>query len=430
MTMISYLIRELSAVSILATAFERDGKTEFEFDATDPAKEFLVNETVQADCPMFYQLMKIKNEGRSFTATENCPDLKEILIYVDFTGIFDRYPSPLTAGRQKLAEKMFTDEGIFVHFGYGLKRYIAFERSANMSRDSKISFVREDYYEAIRERMTLGMNIGKCQLSKLYAYNGLLFSTGYRANAQAFLWARSMIVVDNPKTLVKDVDVITVKDDGTENAMREYTRIAGKQDITITEFDGEGLVSPKAAGYLGERYEDETIQRSFQIRLPYIKGVVHEVDFKGLFAELGVEEITDIWGEKHKVSDVEVILTKSMFKGFGWMTENGLTWKEYLKRCVQYDYDIYVSGTDRQNYKDYTELNYQFISTLAVAEEEFRPKDLPLGWEQSPAQEPRDWLTKMTETVYYDYVADFEGRKRYFAYDSRDKAKLVRANEK
>lgn len=32
---------------------------------------------------------------------------------------------------------------------------------------------------------------------------------------------------------------------------------------------------------------------SFQIRLPYIMGVVHTVDFHALFAELGVTEITD-----------------------------------------------------------------------------------------------------------------------------------------
>ena len=142
--MTSYIIREISAVSIITAALKPDGSTVFEFDATDPAKEYFVNETVQADCPMFYQLMKLKNEGKAFTQTENCPDLKEIIFYVDFAGVFNRTLSPVTAERQELCEKMFTDKGIFVHFGYGLKRYIAFERSANMSRASKISFIRED----------------------------------------------------------------------------------------------------------------------------------------------------------------------------------------------------------------------------------------------------------------------------------------------
>ena len=44
--------------------------------------------------------------------------------------------------------------------------------------------------------------------------------------------------------------------------------------------------------------------------MPYIKGVVHEVDIKSLFAELGVPVIVDIWGNKHPIEDIDLILTK------------------------------------------------------------------------------------------------------------------------
>ena len=43
-----------------------------------------------------------------------------------------------------------------------------------------LAFVREEVYEPLRKRMMLGMTIGKCQLSKLYAYNGLMFTNGFR----------------------------------------------------------------------------------------------------------------------------------------------------------------------------------------------------------------------------------------------------------
>lgn len=48
--------------------------------------------------------------------------------------------------------------------------------------------------------------------------------------------------------------------------------------------------------------------------------------------------IQDIWGNWHSADDVELILTRSMFKGFGWMMENGISWSEYLRRCLQYDH--------------------------------------------------------------------------------------------
>ena len=159
--------------------------------------------------------------------------------------------------------------------------------------------------------MMLGMNIGQCQLSKLYAYNALLFTDGRRYQDDSLLSVKHIVVIDNPKSIVKNASVISVEDDGTDNPVRKYHRVEKTADIEITEFDGEGLVSAELAGKIDD--SENHLHHSFQIRLPYIKGVVHEVDFKSLFAELGISEITDIWGNQHRVSDVELIINKSMF---------------------------------------------------------------------------------------------------------------------
>ena len=59
---------------------------------------------------------------------------------------------------------------MFIDFGRGEQRYLAFERSGSMGRQAKLSFLRADVYDAVRERIMLGMTVGSCQLSKLYAY--------------------------------------------------------------------------------------------------------------------------------------------------------------------------------------------------------------------------------------------------------------------
>ena len=59
------------------------------------------------------------------------------------------------------------------------------------------------------------------------------------------------------------------------------------------------------------------IHTSFQIRLPYVKGMLHQVDFKDFRLSCGTDTITDFWGETHAVRDADVILIKSMFKGCG-----------------------------------------------------------------------------------------------------------------
>ncbi len=51
----------------------------------------------------------------------------------------------------------------------------------------------------------------------------------------------------------------------------------------------------------------------------------------------------------------------------------------------------------------HTELNYQFLNTVSIREE-FRPRDLPDGWDHSPEEDERNWLTKQTEVAYYNFL--------------------------
>ena len=404
---VKYLIPEISALDIISSSKEKNGEYSFYFDTTEISKEYMVKETLQDDCPIFYQAMCIL-EGENFQPSAVCEKLRDVFVYIDFSGIFDRKPVGKVLEWQQKAEFMFKPEGITLNFGKENIRFVAFERSASMSRENRLSFVRADIYEALKERMMLGMNIGKCQLSKLCAYNALLFTSGRRIENDALLSDKIIIVIDNPESIVPDVDIITVTDDGTDNPMRKYTRVETKADIKITEFDGEGLISKRLSNSL------DGIHNSYQIRMPYIKGVVHEVDFASLFDELGVTEITDIFGNKHNPHDVDLIINKSMFKGYGWMLENNLTWAEYLDRCRKYNHALYISGTDKAEIHDAIELNYQFLNTLAMTTDEFRPADLSLGWNSNPEWDNRDWITKTTETEYYKLVGDYGVRREHF----------------
>ena len=337
--------------------------------------------------------LTIRTRSETGRTTERARSSKESVDRLFFLSLFK-------------AEWLFRPEGIELVFYRGPVRFRAFERSASMSRNNRLSFVRADLYNALWEAMTLGMTIGNCQLSKLYAYNGLMFTSGQVIGKDYYsLDADHIIVVDNPRSIIKDVPVITVEDDGSDGSVRRYTRVEKRMDVEVLEFDGEGLISQELALRLDPFGYEKHDHHSFQIRLPYIKGVVHEVDIKSLFAELGVDEIEDIEGVRHPVSKVDMILTKSMCKGWGWMQENGLRWKEYLERCRRYGHKLFVSNMDRRSRDGLTELNFQLLNTAAITAEEYRPRSLPLGWETSPVDQDRTWFTKATETAYYsDYM--------------------------
>ena len=154
----------------------------------------------------------------------------------------------------------------------------------------------------------MDMTIGDCQLSKLYAYNGLMLSSGIRIDGIGIDRPHRVVVIDNPTRTERNVSVITVEDDGTQSSTRKYHRVEKKEDIEITCFDGEGLISKEYARVVDEKLCGKKVHTSFQIRMPYVKGMLHEVDFKDFLTLCGTDTITDLWGMEHSVRDVDVIL--------------------------------------------------------------------------------------------------------------------------
>ena len=419
MARIRYLIRRLSVQAMLSYA-QPIGEDQYTFSLTPAQTKSIImgdGETWQEDNAIFFQAMCILRGEKYRQPTSNTliSNLADVILYLDFKGIFDRdADNPKAALMQKKTEAMFSPEGITLNFGQGDARYLAFERSGSMSRSAMLSFVRADIYEELSRRMTVGMTLGVCQLSKLYAYNGLLFSSGTRIETD-ILWDKdAIVVIDNPTAVYPDVDVITVEDRTGIGEVRNYERVEKKSDVKVTLFDGEGILSPALAEEIDRLYCGKHIHTSFQIRMPYIKGMVHEVDFHGLFREATVTKITDLWGVEHPIERIRMILTRSQFKGCGWMTENGLTFEEYLKRLRAYRHTLYITGVNRTDSEQFTDLNYQFLSTLSLRSEQFRPVDLPFDWmkehiERENARNDSDtgaWLTKTTEEIYYRLLND------------------------
>lgn len=416
MAKLRYLIRRLSVQAMLSYAKPIDQGT-YSFALTPAQTKSIImgdGDTWQEGNATFFQAMCIlRGEKYKEPSSDTLiSDLADVILYLDFKGIFDRdADNPKAALMQKKTEAMFSPEGITLNFGQGDARYLAFERSGSMSRSAMLSFVRADIYEELSRRMTVGMTLGVCQLSKLYAYNGLLFSSGTRIETD-MLWEKdAIVVIDNPTAVYPDADVITVEDRTGIGDIRNYERVEKKSDVKVTLFDGEGILSPALAREIDRLYCGKHIHTSFQIRMPYIKGMVHEVDFHGLFREATVTKITDLWGVKHPIERVRMILTKSQFKGCGWMTENGLTFEEYLKRLHAYRHTLYITGVNRTDSEQFTELNYQFLSTLALSGEQFRPADKPFDWMNECISDEDDrnsesWLTKTTEEIYYRLLND------------------------
>lgn len=418
MSQVKYKIYRLSARAIIGYGKEQtDDFHQFILNRRETSKCILSGVQEQDDNALFYQIMDELHSGIVSSSDDMIiEDLADVIVYVDFSGIFDRNSEQKRyADRQKKAESMFRPEGITLDFGNGAHRYVAFERSASMSRRAMLSFIRTDLYVPIRKRIMLDLEVGMCQLSKLYAYNALMMSSGTRIDNIGIDAPHRVIVIDNPTYQLGRTKVITVEDDGTDGSMRKYRRVEKyEENYPVMAFDGEGLISKSYTDVLNKALGTKQKHTSFQIRMPYVKGMLHQVDFKDFLKEAGTTTITDMWGIKHNVSNVDIILTKSMFKGAGWLKENGKDWKDYWEAFRKYHHALYITNVSKAKPEAATELNFQFLNTLSLSAEEFRPEDLPLGWSYSPEEDNRDWLTKETELAYYNLCANEEYRVAYF----------------
>lgn len=152
-----YKIPEIRAVQLLGCMTEEAFTKQLpEFNTADVSREVFMKWTMQDECPMFHlaeTILQERADGVNPAFRED--DLSRVFVYIDFSGIFDRQPVGKIAELQRKAELMFRPEGIPLMFDWKPARYIAFERSASMSRNSKLCFVREDMYEVHRRRMML-----------------------------------------------------------------------------------------------------------------------------------------------------------------------------------------------------------------------------------------------------------------------------------
>lgn len=380
------------------------------------------------------------------------------------------------------------------------QNYKLFLRSASMSRQGSLLFIAEEFYDKAMEACTLGLHGSstgwseECGLllSKYNAYTGLSLSDADRIDAlpcgtapadsrdakKIFLNEQTVIVL--PDSIVwkfdrkKDIPLKEGNDTGkyTENEQAEafqwladfphngqYVAKAeereGQNGLLTLEahaakeaasieapFDGEGLISPRAARLIRQTLAAASGQEycavgsSFQIRLPFCKGMLHTVDFKGAMKTFGAMEgapryaekvenrpdniwVTDIYGFRRNLRQAEIILTKSMFKAAVWLNveanadeknqealkavltadgEKKLSLRDvveervrapwgtvpegfqfhdpmrmYFCRCAKYGHALYLCRSSSHAHKNpHDFLNYQILATLGFDDGAYR----------------------------------------------------------
>ena len=173
--------------------------------------------------------------------------------------------------------------------------------------------------------------------------------------------------------------------------------------VSVNYYDGEGLISLELdeqinnsligndmnmeneddnndIDFVDEDYKGSSISHSFQIRLPFIKGVVHSCDLKKFFKN---HNIIKIYGKtyngdnkrEYDVNKVKMILTESQFKLAKFIKNLKTVGDEepidaYFRLLNEYNYSFGISNIESYSKVDYVKLCYQFFSTMPISEYE------------------------------------------------------------
>ena len=295
------------------------------------------------------------------------------------------------------------DRMVLEGFYVGERRFVLSERSASMTRQGILSFVDESIHDELTEAVCLGVKVEKTVLSKYMAYRGLMFSSCHCIED----WIPPMIIIPDRMGTVKQQKIKYATDQTTEyvdkdtGELKTWTQKTIKEDvrdIEINMFDGCGIHHPAMTKKVQQLLGLKNPPTTQQIRLPFIKGVTHEVDYTSFFREHGIEYITDIWGQKHSVDKEMYILTEGMYKGLKYFKEDGSygDWLRYWDRFRKYNHCFGIAKWNFTQDEEpvYTRVNYQVLQDL----------DLPYDTFSTLANDSVDWVEKIVGgDIFYTY---------------------------
>lgn len=232
--------------------------------------------------------------------------------------------------------------------------------SASQARVSTIVFIQEDIKPQLLKKLNNGRDESHpLAATKFNAYYGL-----YSSASKAVTKPRYCIVPDYIEH--QDVDVsFSIETDNwdIDDIIEERTL-----NTEFNRFDGSGLVSPAMAEQWGKDLGEDYTPCQFCIRYSFTKGLVNEFDFVEWCRDEngGNYIITDIYGQKQDLREIDVILSEGMAKLWdSWDSQ-----EEYENDCITNGIDWRITKYAPKADKVAGLMNYQYLQTLNLKDDD------------------------------------------------------------
>ena len=240
----------------------------------------------------------------------------------------------------------------FVINGIKYKRLLATAGGVKMNT---VVYVNETLYDQLMERIHCGRDLTKSFVpAKLESYMGLTCSASNPVTN-----THRVLVVDDVETTFKS-NVIVLDD-----SVGDYPEMMYKEQYEMTNnaTDGFGLISPRFSAQWAKDLHLDYLPAGYTTRNAFMKGMLFTFDFEQFAQEVaGNFEVVDVWGVRHDIREIDLILTTSMLKL--WDSYN--CYSHYASCCDRYGYTFSVTKYTPKVLDNERHLNYQFVQSLQL----------------------------------------------------------------
>ncbi len=227
-------------------------------------------------------------------------------------------------------------------------KFVRLWAGAGMLRKNVVNFVREDLKDKLVEILDNGRNkevpLVSAKYSAYFSLNG--------SSSTPISFPRICVIpdrIDERKTKVNFV----------------YGEGKGEKIVPIkfNLFDGQGLMSSEYAEKISRELELDYNLSWVICRSSFVKGLLVNFDFKNFnYLNGNQKHITDIYGDKIEIENIDVILSESQFKLWDCYSST----QEYVNNCKKNNILFGVSrvSPSEKDEKKHVFSNYQFTQIL------------------------------------------------------------------
>lgn len=226
-------------------------------------------------------------------------------------------------------------------------------------KNETIVFVSSKVVDELRRRIDNGRDPSKEMVpAKLEAYKALTCSASNPVSMP-----NGILVVPDCETEFLS-DIIYLNDEGqVEPQMEERNQVT----VQLNESDGYGLMLPSLAARWSEELGLDYLVSGVNTRFSWEKGMVFTFDFLDFAQNVARTYIVkDAWGNEVDIRSIELILTTSMLK----LWDSYESCDDYIRCCMQNGYSFGVAKTCPKELEPERNLNYQFIQSYELTDDD------------------------------------------------------------